>query len=232
MRARDVMTSSVLTVQPDTEVREVAALLLEHGISAMPVVAGDGRVLGIVSEGDLINRPEGHTRHRRSWWLELLQGTEDQTREYLKAHGRRAEDVMTPDVVSIQEDTPIARIARLLEKHRIKRVPVLREGRLVGIVSRADLLQGLAMSERTEPEAADDRAVRDAIHRALSDAGLAMHLINVNVDNGAVLLSGRVSSGLQRRAAHAAAEATPGVKSVEDDLTSVPLATDPGRGYV
>lgn len=232
MRARDVMTSSVLTVQPDTEVREVAALLLEHGISAMPVVAGDGRVLGIVSEGDLINRPEGHTRHRRSWWLELLQGTEDQTREYLKAHGRRAEDVMTPEVISVSEDAPIAEIARLLEKHHIKRVPVLREGRLTGIVSRADLLRGLAAASRPQPAAQNDDEIRDALHRALSEAGLGTHLISVTVKEGEVELSGRIDSEVQRRAARSAAEATPGVRRVQDNLLIADTPVSAGRGYV
>ena len=231
MLARDVMTTSVLTVRPSTGVREIAALLLEHRISAVPVIDGDARVLGIVSEGDLINRREGATRHRSSWWLELLRGTEDQTRDYLKTHGRRAEDVMTVEVISVTEDTPIAEIAKLLEKHRVKRVPVLRDDRIVGIVSRADLLRGLAASSWPQPEAQDDAQIRDGLHRALSEAGLGTHLISVTVEDGDVELSGRIDSEVQRRAARAAAEAAPGVRRVQDNLIVADIPVSAGRGY-
>lgn len=232
MLARDVMTTSIVTVRPETEVSDIAALLLEHRISAVPVIDGDARVLGIVSEGDLINRPEGATRHRTSWWLELLRGTQDQTRDYLKTHGRRAEDVMTPEVVSVAEDTPIAEIAKLLEKHGVKRVPVLRDAKIVGIVSRADLLRGLAAASRPQPAAQNDGEIRDAMHRALSEAGLGTHLISVTVKEGEVELSGRIDSEVQRRAARAAAEATPGVRRVQDNLLIADAPVSAGRGYV
>lgn len=232
MLARDVMTTSVVTVLPDTEVRDIAALLLERRISAVPVTDSGGRLLGIVSEGDLINRPEGATRHRASWWLELLRGTEEQTRDYLKTHGRRAEDVMTPEVISVAEDAPIAEIAKLLEKHRVKRVPVLRDARIVGIVSRADLLRGLTATSRPQPAAQDDGEIRDALHRALSEAGLSTHLISVTVKDGDVELSGRIDSEVQRRAARAAAEAAPGVRRVQDNLIVADTPVSAGRGYV
>ena len=142
MLARDVMAAPVLTVSPEKQVQDIAALLLECSISAVPVVDEGGHVRGIVSEGDLINRADAGTRHRRSWWLEMLNGPEEQSRDYLRAHGQRAQDVMSRDVVATSEDTPLPEIAALLEKHHVKRVPVLRDGRLVGIVSRANLLQG------------------------------------------------------------------------------------------
>jgi CBS domain-containing protein len=232
MLARDVMTTPVLAVSPDTDVQAVAELLLECRISAVPVVDDDGRVQGIVSEGDLINREDAGTRHRRSWWLEMLQGEEAQAREFLRARGRRAEDVMTREVVAAEEDTSLPDIAALLEKHHVKRVPVLREGKLVGIVSRANLLQGFALSAPAWPALEDDRGVRDALHDALEEAGLPMHQVNVTVTGGRARLWGWIDSETQRQAARAAVESTPGVQAVEDNLVVSSPALRAGRGYV
>ena len=232
MLARDVMTTPVIAVPPDTGVKDIAALLLECRISAVPVVDADGRVRGIVSEGDLINRADTGTRHRRSWWLEMLNGPEERSRDYLHTHGQRAEDVMTRDVVATSEDTPLPEIASLLEKHHVKRVPVLREGRLVGIVSRANLLQGFALSEPTWTMRRDDREIRDALKGALNEAGLPMHQVNVTVTGGAARLWGWIDAEVQRQAAHAAAETTPGVKRLEDNLVVTTPAVRAGRGYV
>jgi CBS domain-containing protein len=232
MLAKDVMTTPALAVTPDTDVQAVAELLLECRISAVPVVDEDGRVCGIVSEGDLINRADAGTRHRRSWWLEMLRGSEEQARDFLRSRGRRVKDVMTSDVVAAAEDTPLADIAALLEKHRIKRVPVLRDGKIVGIVSRADLLQGFARSEPAWPTLHDDRRVRDELDAALREAGLPMHQVTVTVSRGAVRLRGWIDAEVQRQAARAAVEATPGVVSVEDDLVVTTPAVRAGRGYV
>jgi CBS-domain-containing membrane protein len=232
MLAKDVMTTPALAVTPDTDVQAVAELLLECRISAVPVVDEDGRVCGIVSEGDLINRADAGTRHRRSWWLEMLRGSEEQARDFLRSRGRRVKDVMTSDVVAAAEDTPLADIAALLEKHRIKRVPVLRDGKIVGIVSRADLLQGFARSESAWPTLHDDRRVRDELDAALREAGLPMHQVTITVSRGAVRLRGWIDAEVQRQAARAAIEATPGVVSVEDDLVVTTPAVRAGRGYV
>jgi CBS-domain-containing membrane protein len=232
MLAKDVMTTPALAVTPDTDVQAVAELLLECRISAVPVVDEDGRVCGIVSEGDLINRADAGTRHRRSWWLEMLRGSEEQARDFLRSRGRRVKDVMTSDVVAAAEDTPLADIAALLEKHRIKRVPVLRDGKIVGIVSRADLLQGFARSESAWPTLHDDRRVRDELDAALREAGLPMHQVTITVSRGAVRLRGWIDAEVQRQAARAAVEATPGVVSVEDDLVVTTPAVRAGRGYV
>lgn len=232
MLAKDVMTTPALAVTPDTDVQAVAELLLECRISAVPVVDEDGRVCGIVSEGDLMNRADAGTRHRRSWWLEMLRGSEEQARDFLRSRGRRVKDVMTRDVVAAAEDTPLADIAALLEKHRIKRVPVLRDGKIVGIVSRADLLQGFAFSEPAWPTLHDDRRVRDELDAALREAGLPMHQVTVTVSRGAVRLRGWIDAEVQRQAARAAVEATPGVVSVEDDLVVTTPAVRAGRGYV
>src|SRR5574338_371038 len=143
MQAKDVMTTRLATVAPDATVREIANLLLERRISAVPVVDSDGRLKGIVSEGDLIRRPELGTLRHRSWWLSLLSNAEEDAISYVKTHGGHARDVMTPEVITVDETAPLEQIADTLEKHGIKRVPVLGKGKLVGIVSRADLLRGL-----------------------------------------------------------------------------------------
>lgn len=224
MLARDVMTTRVITVGPETRVPEIARLLLTHRISAVPVVGGDGRLVGIVSEGDLMRRPETGAERPRSWWLTLMGGPEEAAREYVRTHGSHAADVMTRDVVTVDEDTPVGEIAALLEARGIKRVPVVRDGRVIGIVSRADLLRGLA-SRKPEPApavAAGDRAVRERILENLRAAGVATPAhVNVVVTDGVVHLWGLVDSEEERRACRVAAEGVPGVRAVEDHLGRV-----------
>jgi len=224
MLAKDVMTRQVVTVPPDASVPDVARLLLERRISAVPVVAPDGRLLGIVSEGDLIRRPEVAGPRRRSWWLSLLSGAGDDPAEYVKAHGGRVGDVMTRPVVTVREDTAVADIARLLEERRIKRVPVVRSGKLVGIVSRADLLRGLAsLRTRARPTArATDRAIRDRLLKRLARESWApLGQLNVIVTDGVVHLWGLADSPEQRQALQVAAREVNGVRGVEDHLGEV-----------
>jgi CBS-domain-containing membrane protein len=213
MLAKDVMTTAVLTALPGTDVREIAGMLLERRISAVPIVDERGKLRGIVSEGDLINRPESGTQHRQSWWLRLVSAPEEQARDYLRAHGTRAQ-------------------AALLEKHRIKRVPVVRDGKLVGIVSRANLLQGLAASRPAAAAKREDQEIRDALLAALDEAGLPMHLVNVIVSDGVVQLWGAVDSSVQHEAARAAVEGTSGVKRLEDHLGIVPTMVRVAHGGV
>jgi CBS domain-containing protein len=147
MKARDVMNSAVVAVRPDTPIDDIAKTLREHRISAVPVIDEAGSPLGMVSEGDLIGRDEAGREARLDWWLTLLAEGETLNPEFLASiHSpeRRARDVMTAPLVTIDEETEIDEIARLLTAHRIKRVPVLRDGRIVGIVSRADLVRVLA----------------------------------------------------------------------------------------
>jgi len=158
-RARDVMTREVLTVTPETPVREIARLLLERGVSAAPVVDEAGKPLGMVSEGDIIGRDDDSGRQRRDWWLALVAEGEPLNPDYLASFdgpGSRARDVMTTPVVTVTPDTEVAEIARLLAIHGIKRVPVVRDERLVGVVSRADLLRALAQ-EPSHPHGGDLR---------------------------------------------------------------------------
>jgi CBS domain-containing protein len=152
-QARDVMTTRVITVGPDTPVRDVARLLLDNAISAVPVVDNDGVPVGMVSEGDLIGRGEEERVARRDWWLALVSGRQPPDADWqarLQARDRAARDIMSAPVVTVTEQTDLREIARLLAAHRIKRVPVLRDGRLVGIVSRADLVRALAAAPPPE----------------------------------------------------------------------------------
>ncbi len=223
MHAADVMTTNVIVVQPDTGVREIAILLLKHRISAVPVVNDEQKIVGIVSEGDLVRRVENDTEGPRSWWLRAIT-MDEKAEEYLKTHGRKAEDVMTRNVVVVSEETPLHEIARLLEKNRIKRVPVVRDGRLAGIISRANLLHGLAAGGvESGPRSVDDRTIRELLLHTLSaEAGIDTSTINVTVTNGVVELWGIVGSDTEKKAAQLAAENAPGVKAVENHLGQVP----------
>jgi CBS domain-containing protein len=204
MVARDVMTADVVTVNAETAVPEIAALLLKHRISAVPVVDTKGGILGIVSEGDLMHRPEAGTdRRHRSWWLTFFGDQEYLSREFVKTHGVRAADVMTREVVTVTDDTPLHAIARVLEERRIKRVPVVREERLVGIVSRADLLRAVA-ARKPQPEPApkpDDRAIRERLLETIRSAEWVTDtFVNVMVTDGVVHLWGVIESDVQRDA--------------------------------
>ncbi|GGC77526.1 CBS domain-containing protein [Vreelandella lutescens] len=227
MQAIDIMTSKVISVSLDADVRDIAQQLLAHRISAVPVVDADGKVVGIVSEGDLMRRitdtSSAASSHGGAWWLSLFAGGKD-AGEYVKAKGKKARDVMTPDPLTIEENMPLHDIARLLEKHRIKRVPVVREGKLVGIVSRANLLQGIANAPVTPaPSSIDDRQVRDTILNEV-DAQTGVHTgsISITVNNGHVEVWGLVESQAQKQAVTVAAENTPGVHSVANHLGIMP----------
>ena len=225
MQAADIMTTNVISVRADTEVREIAGLLLNHRISAVPVTNEEMQVIGIVSEGDLMRRVETGTDDRHSWWLADVLSTRDKTAEYIKTHGRKASDVMTRTVIKVQEDTPLYKIAGLLERHHIKRVPVTRDGKLIGIVSRANLLHGLVAqgAKDEDTKVPDDKELRDRLMKEISVvAGVDAPLINATVSGGAVQLWGIVDSAAKKKAAEVAAECMPGVNSVENNIRLVP----------
>lgn len=225
MQARDVMTSPVLTVKAETPVAEVAAFLLEHRISAAPVEDENGRMVGIVSEGDLMRRPETGTERHASWWLMLMSDPRRDAREYLKSHGLQAKDVMSLRVVTVAEDTPLDQIADQLEKHGIKRVPVLKDGKVVGIVSRANLLRALVARPQSGPVAADDRALREAVMQALRSTGARTLYVNVVVSEGVVHLWGMAYSNEEREALRVAAQGVPGSKGVQVRINVMPRGT-------
>jgi CBS domain-containing protein len=221
MQAQDVMTTKVVAVAPDTPVTEIAKLLLERQISAVPVVSDDRRLLGIVSEGDLTHGL-GQEGVKRSWWLDLLASPQTKAEAYLRSQGRLASDLMTREVVSVTPDTPLPEIARLLEARRIKRVSVLRDGELVGIVSRADLLHGFALQRSTDASA-DDRALRERLTVEFERSRLTSRgYVNIVVRDGAVHLWGIVPAQEQAEAMRQAAARVPGVASVESHLAVHP----------
>jgi len=222
MQAKDIMTTTVATVRPEATIREIAKLLLERRISAVPVVGPDGRVLGIVSEGDLMRRPEAGTERHPSWWLSLLASPDERAIGYVKAHGGHAHDVMMRDVISVGAKAPLEEIAETLEKHRIKRVPVLRDGKLIGVVSRADLLHGLVADKAAPVASASDETIRTAVETALPEAGVRRELLSVVVSGGIVHLWGAVESSAEKEAARVAAENVPGVKGVRDEIAVLP----------
>jgi CBS domain-containing protein len=151
MKAADVMVSNVITIGVNASIGEVAAILLNNHISAAPVIGEKGELVGIVSEGDLLRRAEIGTTKRHSWWLELISNEWASANEYIKSHSGKVADVMTRNVITAKPDTPLADIAGLLERNRIKRVPIVEGAKLVGIVSRANILQALASAPKKLP---------------------------------------------------------------------------------
>jgi CBS domain-containing protein len=220
MKAADVMATKVITVRPDTPVATIAEVLLANRISAVPVVNDKDVLVGIVSEGDLIHRVEAGTERHRSWWLELLTGKEILAHEFVMSYGRKAADVMTHPVISVQPETPLGDITALLEKHRIKRVPVASNGKVVGIVSRANLIQALVNLNRAKTETSvDDLTLHSDILKQLrSKPWVDPSKISILVNNGNVELWGIVDSETEKNAIRVAVEVTPGVRQVANKL--------------
>lgn len=218
MKAENVMTTPVVTVAPSAPVKEVAALLLARHISGVPVVA-NGEVVGMVSEGDLLRRYEiGTDRIKKSWWTRLRDGDRS-TADYVRSHARCAADIMSRPVVSVVETTPIADIVTLFESRRIRRVPVLRQRQLVGVVSRADLVLALARTARRSvaQKAAGDKTIREQLLDELSgQPWWQRYSSTVTVSQGVVHYWGLLDSEDERKAARVAAENVPGVRRVVD----------------
>lgn len=222
MLVRDVMMAPVTTVKPSATVQEVARLFLDKKISAAPVLDDAGKLVGIVSEADLLHRVEAGTERRRSWVLRAF--TEDDTlaAEYVKAHGRKVSDVMTRSVIATAPDTPLHEVATLMEKNAIKRLPVLENGQLVGIVSRSNLLQAVASARKLVELTPSDKAIRERILASLKRESWAhTGRLNVTVSDGIVDLWGVADSKTERKAIKVAAETTPGVRAVNDNLVTL-----------
>jgi CBS domain-containing protein len=226
MNASDVMTAGVITIEPDADVKTAARTMLEKGISALPVIDKNGKLVGIISEGDLIRRTEAGTEAKASWWLRLLSDNETLASKFVKAHGMRVADVMSNEVITATPDTPLAEIARLLEKNRIKRVPIMKDGKPVGVVSRANLLQALASAKPALSDAVkvSDNTLRDNILNRLWDQPWAHPgMINVIVTDGVVDLWGTVTSDTERKALNILVSETPGVVGINDHLSAQQL---------
>ena len=220
MNAEDIMTLKVISVTPETLVGELAALLFAHHISAVPVVDG-GRLVGIVSEADLLHRYEIGTDwvlDGDRWWKRLFR-IDRSPEEYVRSHARHVRDIMTREVATVAPDTCLAEVATLLEQRRIKRVPVVQEGRLVGIVSRSDLVQALATAKRADWKTGPltDEAIRRLVLAELRrQPWWRMDWSNVTVQEGVVTYAGLIEFENERIAARVAAETVPGVRGIVD----------------
>lgn len=224
MRARDIMTTDPVSVAPETPLEAVAALMAERAVSGLPVVDGTGRLLGIVTDGDLMRRLAAKEEKPASFLATLLGANADQAARYAKTHGRRVGDVMTTDLATVTEDATVEEVAHLLESRRIRRVPVLREGMLVGIVSRADLLRAvMAPIAAGVQEDASDPRIRRAIYAAMRDEPwISTRYIFPMVKDGVVSFHGFLGSETARTALRVLAERVPGVKEVRFDTVPAP----------
>ncbi len=225
MIAADIMTRTVATVSPETPLDEVIRLLLETRVGALPVVEGGGAVAGMVAEADLLRRAELGSEKRPTSWLNLFISDSTRAAAFVRGHGTAARDVMTHPAVTVAEDTPVAEIAALLEKRGIGRVPVVRDGRLVGIVGRSDLLRALA-SRLTPlpPRSADDRDLREAVIAAIEGSGWMEGTadLTIVVEGGVVQLWGSIGDAAVHRALVLAVGEVPGVREVRDNLAAPP----------
>jgi CBS-domain-containing membrane protein len=223
MRAKHVMTYPVITATPNRTIREIAQILTSHHISAVPIVDETGKLIGLVSEGDLIRRFEIGTQMRRSWWLSIFTTNARLAEEYARAHAGKVQDVMTQDVISVEPETPLSEIARIFERNRIKRVPVIDEGKLVGIVTRANLVQAIATAPLEQQWPLQDDELRDKVLKHLENQiWLNPTQLNVTIENSTVNLWGMVSTESERHAARIAAEEVAGGKTVNNNVALAP----------
>jgi len=230
MKASEIMTPDVISADPDATVLQAARYMLQHHISGLPVIDKTGALVGILSEGDFLRRRETHTDRRPSRWLEFLMGPGKLAAEYTHTHGSKVSEVMTTKMHTISEDTPLEKIVEMMERYRIKRVPVLRGKKVVGIVTRANLMHTMVSLARGEPKAAtSDAAIRQELLSELKSEKWALaSMINVVVRGGVVELWGMIVDDRQREALIVAAENVRGVKEVKDHLTWV----EPTSGVV
>ena len=224
MKARDVMVSPVITVGDNDTVRDVAKLLIAKRISAVPVVNGAGKLVGIVTEADLMRRVEAGTEHSYSWWLSFFLGDRAIAADYVKSHAVKVTDVMTRDVKTADPETPLHEVADLFEEHHIKSAPILsKAGDLVGIVSRANIIQAVASARPKLEISLSDAAIRKRLMDELKQQPWThVHKLNVTVTDGVVDLWGFVQSESKRQAIAVAAEAIPGVAAINDHLMREP----------
>ena len=219
MRAHHIMTRQVITVGPDTMIVEAARTMLQNHISGLPVVDDSGKLVGIVSEGDFIRRAEIGTQRKHGRWLKFLLGLGSAAGDFVREQGRKVGEVMTQEPFTVTEDTSLEDIVDLMEKNNVKRLPVMRGDRIVGIVTRSSLLQAVADLAREVPDpTADDDHIRDRIIAKIEKNDWMPFGLNVIVHNGVVHLNGVITEERSRKATIVAAENVTGVKEVHDHL--------------
>lgn len=221
MKAAEVMSANVVTAHPQTTVKEIAELMVKNRIGGVPVVDQAGKLVGILSETDLLHRAETGTEKRRKWWLGAFVDSDRLAREYAASHAHRASDIMTTSVITVDAGTDLGDVADLLERKNLKRVPVTSGGKLVGMITRGDLVRAFLARQQAAAASgpSDDKVILAAINERLRrEAWLDASLINIRVEGAAVELAGLAASADQRRAVRLLVEDTPGVTSVEDKL--------------
>jgi CBS domain-containing protein len=223
MKASDVMTRDVISVEPDSSILQAARLMLQKHISGLPVIDGAGNLVGIVTEGDYLRRTETGTQRRRPRWIEFLIGPGKLADEYVHTSGRKVREVMTPSVYNVSEDSSLEQVALLMERHRIKRLPVMRGKAVVGIITRANLMRALInVSREVKPLSASDTEIRERLISELKKQPWApVGMIDVLVKDGIVTLSGAITDERERQALRVAAENISGVQKVVDQLVWV-----------
>lgn len=234
MRAREIMSRHVITIGTEAPVRDAINMMLSHRVSGLPVVDSSGKLTGILSQGDFIRRAEIGTEKRRGRWLSLLAGADRTALDFSRQHGRKVGEVMTPNPIVIGEDTPLEEIARLMERHNVKRFPVMSGDEIVGMVTRADFLTAIKnVSPDRYAASAPQQEIRESVVAALSQESWRPSALNVSVGDGVVTLRGSVRSENAHRAAIVAAENVTGVKEIDDQLQIVihpPPEEDYGGG--
>jgi len=221
MRVKDVMTSNVICIDADEPVLKAARLMLQNRISGLPVIDKDGELVGIVTEGDFLRRSELGTQRQRPKWLEFIVGPGKLAQEYTHSSGRKVEEIMTPDPRTISEDETLEAVVEAMERHHVKRLPVTRGGRVVGIISRANLMHALAsLSRASISPAGGDSVIRDKILATIAKQDWAPR-INVVVKAGVAELHGIITDDRERQGLVVAAENVAGVKRVVDHLVWV-----------
>ena len=223
MKAAEVMSPTVITILPDATIKDAARMMLQHGISGLPVVDAAGTLVGIVTEGDFLRRAEIGTERQRPRWLEFLLGPGRAANEYVHSHAHKIEDIMTPEVTTVSEATPLQDVVSIMERRRIKRIPVMSGGKIVGIISRANLVQALArLAEEVSPTHPDDATARQQILAELNKQSWAPRTtLNVIVRGSVAELWGVIYDERQREAIRIAAENVPGISRVVDHLVYV-----------
>ncbi len=226
MQARDLMSSNLAVVAPETPVEAIVELLASRGISAVPVIDAEGKAVGLVTEGDLIRRLAEAPRGPLGWFLDMFRDPRPLIARFAKSHGKTAQDVMSPGLISVAEDDTAEHIAQLMEKHNIRRVLVLQDGRLVGLVSRADLLRAVLRPKQAEPAVAgqqDDRTILRGVIAAMREQPWTdTFWVYPQVEGGVVTLYGYARSDALRKGLTLLAQDVPGVQRVEDRMDPMP----------
>lgn len=219
MRAHQIMTRPVITATLETTTVEAANTMLQRHVSGLPVIDAAGKLVGIISEGDFIRRGEIGTQRRRGRFMNFILGSGREAADFVHEHGRKIAEIMTPDPFTINEDTDLEKIVELMEQNGVKRLPVMRGDKLVGIVSRSNLLRAVASLAHEIPDpTADDDHIRNRIMDALEKNDWCPFGLNVVVRDGIVHLSGIITDERSRQAAVVGAENVTGVKKVHDHL--------------